>query len=149
MKLDKAKQELRSKEDAFQKLEETLHNLEAKAKGKDLLCRNQQEKLSELEGQTVSKTQLCRQLEKQLVQLSEGMKGKEEICWNLQQKVASQLNRVDFLYFQNESSNVWLPLAKVKELENKLKEREYAESIMLQNKVRAMKSVSLTQLRFK
>lgn len=114
MMLDKAKQELRSKEDAFQKLEETLHNLEAKAKGKDLLCRNQQEKLSELEGQTVSKTQLCRQLEKQLVQLSEGMKGKEEICWNLQQKV--------------------------KELENKLKEREYAESIMLQNKVKELEN---------
>lgn len=91
LKLDKAKQELRSKEEALKKLEENLHNSEGKAKGKDQLCRSQQEKVSELEGRLASKTQFCRQLEKQLLELADEMKEKEEICLNLQQKVAWQI----------------------------------------------------------
>lgn len=99
MKLDKAKQELRSKDNALWKLEENLRNFEGKAKGKDQICRIQQEKLSELEGHIVLKTQLCRQLEKQLLQLSEGANGKEETCLRLQQKVAVQMNYVGLICF--------------------------------------------------
>lgn len=98
LKLDKAKQELRSKDNAFWKLEENLRNFEGKAKGKDQICRIQQEKLSELEGKIALKTQLCRQLETQLLQLSEGVNGKEETCLSLQQKVAGQMNYVEFIY---------------------------------------------------
>nr|XP_024930280.2 kinesin-like protein KIN-14R isoform X1 [Ziziphus jujuba var. spinosa] len=106
--LDKVKQELRSKEDALCKLEETLHYLESKGKSKDQLFRTQQEKFIELQDQLDSKTKLCRQLEKQLLELSEETKGKEEICSSLQRKV--------------------------KELENKLIEHGYAESMLLQKK---------------
>lgn len=116
MKLDKAKQELRLKDDALRKLEENSNNLEGKAKSKDQLYRSQQEKVSELEGQIASKTELCRQLEKQF-QLSEGVKAKEEICLNLQQKVACQMYYVYFIYFpfviatKKMSSDIliWLP----------------------------------------
>lgn len=88
LKLDKAKQELRSKDDAMRKLEEGFQNVEGKAKVKDQLFKNQQEKVNELESQLASKTELCRQLEKQLLQLSEGKKEKEEICSDFQQKVS-------------------------------------------------------------
>ncbi|KAG7971959.1 hypothetical protein I3843_07G160600 [Carya illinoinensis] len=54
--LDKAKQEVRSKDNALWKLEENLRNFEGKAKGKDQICRFQQEKLSELEGKIALKT---------------------------------------------------------------------------------------------
>ncbi|XP_059460416.1 kinesin-like protein KIN-14R isoform X1 [Corylus avellana] len=114
MMLDKAKQELRLKDDALRKLEENSNNLEGKAKSKDQLYRSQQEKVSELEGQIASKTELCRQLEKQFFQLSEGVKAKEEICFNLQQKV--------------------------KELENKLKGQEHAESMTLQHKMKELEN---------
>ncbi|XP_048226914.1 kinesin-like protein KIN-14R isoform X2 [Ricinus communis] len=114
MMLDKAKQELRSKDDVMYKLEENFQNLEGKAKSKDQLCKNQQEKTNELERQLAMKTELCGKLENQLLQLSQGMKGKEEICTNFQQKV--------------------------KELENKLKEREQAESVNLQYKVNELEN---------
>ncbi|KAL4595477.1 hypothetical protein ACB092_12G093900 [Castanea dentata] len=115
MMLDKAKQELRSKEEALKKLEENLHNSEGRAKDKDQLCRSQQEKVSELEGRLASKTQFCRQLEKQLLELADGMKEKEEICFNLQQKV--------------------------KELENKLKEQEHTKPMTLQHKVKELENI--------
>lgn len=99
LKLEKSKQELRSKDDALHKLEENYQNLEAKAKGKDQLLKNQQGKVNELESQLESKTELIRQLEKQLLQLSEGMKGKEETCSNVQQKVALQICDFDIIFF--------------------------------------------------
>ncbi|KAG6705131.1 hypothetical protein I3842_07G166200 [Carya illinoinensis] len=114
--LDKAKQEVRSKDNALWKLEENLRNFEGKAKGKDQICRFQQEKLSELEGKIALKTQLCKQLEKQLLQLSEGVNGKEETCLSLQQKV--------------------------KELENKLRAHEHAQSTTLQHKVLLIEAIS-------
>lgn len=87
LKLDKAKQELRLKDEALRKSEENYHNLEGKAKGRDQLCKIQEEKLNELKDQLASKTELCRQLERQLLQLSERMMEKEEICSNFQLKV--------------------------------------------------------------
>jgi hypothetical protein len=43
--LERAKQELRLKDDSLRKLEENLQNLESKAKGKEQLCKNLQEKV--------------------------------------------------------------------------------------------------------
>ncbi|KAK2659962.1 hypothetical protein Ddye_006495 [Dipteronia dyeriana] len=116
--LEKTKQELRSKDDALQKLEENVLNLECKAKGKDQLCKNQQGKVNELESQLESKTELCRLLGKQLLQHSEGMKGKDEICSNFQRKVKELENRLKECE-QAES----VTQHKFKELENTLKER--------------------------
>ncbi|KAL5844528.1 hypothetical protein ACOSQ3_010582 [Xanthoceras sorbifolium] len=130
--LEKAKQELRSKDDALHKLEENVLNLECKAKGKDQLCKNQQGTVNELESQLESKTELCRLLEKQLLQLSERMKGKEEICSNFQRKVKELENRL-MEREQSESMTQY----KVKELENTLKERTQefeVHSGMLQQK---------------
>ncbi|XP_041018654.1 kinesin-like protein KIN-14R isoform X1 [Juglans microcarpa x Juglans regia] len=120
--LDKAKQELRSKDNAFWKLEENLRNFEGKAKGKDQICRIQQEKLSELEEKIALKTQLCSQLEKQLLQLSEGVNGKEETCLSLQQKVKELENKLR-AHEHAESTTLQHKVCQVKELENKLKER--------------------------
>ena len=94
MKLDKAKQELRSKDDALRKSEENFHNLEGKAKGRDQLSKIQEEKLNELEDQLASKEELYRQLEWQLLKLSERMMEKEEICSNFQLKVDCQSNNL-------------------------------------------------------
>ncbi|PPS10363.1 hypothetical protein GOBAR_AA10290 [Gossypium barbadense] len=57
--LDKAKQELKSKDDALRKSVENFHNLEDKAEGKDQLCNAKEEKPNELENQLSSKTELC------------------------------------------------------------------------------------------
>ncbi|XVF64919.1 hypothetical protein PTKIN_Ptkin09bG0205200 [Pterospermum kingtungense] len=113
--LDKAKQDLRSKDDALRKSDENFHNLEGKAKGRDQLCKIQEEKLNEVEGQLASKAELCRQLERQLLQLSERMAEKEEICSNFQ--------------------------FKVEELEDRLKEREQTASLTLQRKVKEVESI--------
>ncbi|KAK3231093.1 hypothetical protein Dsin_002974 [Dipteronia sinensis] len=121
--LEKTKQELRSKDDVLQRLEENVLNLECKAKGKDQLCKNQQGKVNELESQ----------LEKQLLQHSEGMKGKDEICSNFQRKVKELENR---LKEREQAESV--TQHKVKELENTLKEktREFEfQSGMLQQKI--------------
>lgn len=91
LKLDKAKQELKSKDDALRKSVENFHNLEDKAKAKGQLCKTQEEKLNELENQLSSKAELCKQLERQLWQLSERMMEKEEICSNSQLKVDCHL----------------------------------------------------------
>ncbi|KAG6705133.1 hypothetical protein I3842_07G166200 [Carya illinoinensis] len=135
--LDKAKQEVRSKDNALWKLEENLRNFEGKAKGKDQICRFQQEKLSELEGKIALKTQLCKQLEKQLLQLSEGVNGKEETCLSLQQKVKELENKLR-AHEHAQSTTLQHKVCQVKELENKLKERTQEferHSAMLNQKV--------------
>ncbi|KAH9690260.1 kinesin-like protein KIN-14R [Citrus sinensis] len=135
MMLEKTKQEVGSKDDVIQKLEENFQNLEVKAKGNVQLCKNQQEKINELESQLESKTQLCRQLEKQLLQVSEGMKGKEEICSNVQRKVKELENK---LKEHDQSENVTALHHKVRELENRLKARTQefeVHSGMLQQKI--------------
>ncbi|XWS24001.1 hypothetical protein CRYUN_Cryun28dG0063700 [Craigia yunnanensis] len=113
--LDKARQELRSKDDALRKSEENFHNLEGKAKGRDQLSKIQEEKLNELKDRLASKEELYRQLESQLLQLSERMMEKEEICSNFQ--------------------------LKVEELGNKLKEREQFASLILQRKVKELEGI--------
>ncbi|KAF3447269.1 hypothetical protein FNV43_RR12449 [Rhamnella rubrinervis] len=161
--LDKSKQELKSKEDALCKLEETLHNLEGKVKSKDQLFRSQQEIVIELETQFDSKKKLCRQLEKQLLELSEETKGKEEICLNFQQKVKDLENKltehecVESMNLQKKAIQVEhenklmrdrvqefehqsvILKQKVKDLENKLKMKEDSKDIqLLQQKIREL-----------
>ncbi|KDP41503.1 hypothetical protein JCGZ_15910 [Jatropha curcas] len=139
MTLDKAKQELKSKDDAMRKLQEDFHILEVKAKGKDQCYRNQQEKINELESQLAMKTELCEKLENRLLQFSEGMKGKEEICTNFQQKVEELVNKLKE-YEQAESMNLQY---QVKELENRLKERSQGfelHSSILQQKIRELEN---------
>ncbi|XP_061988594.1 kinesin-like protein KIN-14R [Rosa rugosa] len=107
---DKLKQELRSKEDAFRKLEENFQNLEGKAKGDYQMCRSQQDKINELEKQIALKIDFSRRLEHQLLEANE----KAEASLDLQKKV--------------------------KELENKQKEREHAYPTILQNKVKDLEN---------
>ncbi|KAD4584676.1 hypothetical protein R6Q59_036491 [Mikania micrantha] len=85
--LDKAKQDLRSKDEALKKLEESYQSLEAKMKYKDQVHKNQQEKLDDLAGQLEFKTQLCKQLEKHTSQLSDEVKENKYICSDLQKKI--------------------------------------------------------------
>jgi len=71
----------------LRKLEESLQNIESKAKGKDNIHKNLQEKIKELEGLIELKTSMQNQSEKQVSQLCEKLKGKEETCCTLQHKV--------------------------------------------------------------
>ncbi|KAJ8747981.1 hypothetical protein K2173_013119 [Erythroxylum novogranatense] len=134
---EKAKQELRCKDDAMRKLEDSFQNLEGKAKGKDQICRNQQEKIDELENLLASRTELCRHLDKQLSQLSEEMRGKEEICSNFQHKVKELENK---LKEQKQAKSMNLQY-KVKELENRERSKEFElHSRILQQKVRELEN---------
>ncbi|CAB4267316.1 unnamed protein product [Prunus armeniaca] len=135
--LDKLKQELRFKDDALQKLEESFQNLEGKAKEECQLSRSQQERINELEDHIAVKIDLCRRLENQLLKLSEEANGKSETCLNLQKKVKdledklNEQEHVDSMILQN----------KVKELENKLKERTQEfehHSAIVQGKVQEL-----------
>ncbi|KAK1581632.1 hypothetical protein Q3G72_007552 [Acer saccharum] len=121
--LEKTKQELRSKDDALQKLEENVLNLKCKAKSKDQLCKNQQGKVNELESQLESKTELCKLLEKQLLQHSERMKGEDEICSNFQRKVNELENRLKERKQAEYVTQHKVSAKNVKELENTLKGR--------------------------
>ena len=87
LKLDKARQESKSKDESLRKLEESLQHLEGKARGKEQIYKNQQEKIKELEGQLELKTTLHGQSDKQISQLFERLKGKDEACSSLQHKV--------------------------------------------------------------
>ncbi|KAJ9560585.1 hypothetical protein OSB04_005745 [Centaurea solstitialis] len=92
--LDKAKQDLKSKDEALKKLEENHQSLEVKAKCKDQMQKGQQEKLDDLAGQLELKAQLCKQLEKQTSQLSDEVKEKQDACLILQKKVMEVENKL-------------------------------------------------------
>ncbi|XXG49107.1 hypothetical protein AAC387_Pa02g3376 [Persea americana] len=134
--LDKARQESRQKEESIRKLEETCQNLENKLRSKDQIGRNQQEKVKELEGQLELKMELQNQSERQLLQLSEKLKGREEMCMHLQQKVKELENRTKE---QQHSESIMMQL-KVKELENKLKEQHHSETLILQQKIKDLEN---------
>ncbi|OUZ99765.1 Kinesin [Macleaya cordata] len=145
MMLDKARQESKSKDESLRKLEENIQNLEAKARTKDQLCKNQQEKVKELEGQLDSKMEVHNQWEQQVWQLNEKLKGREETCIGLQHKVAIQMNNLSFSFsLDNQQyfdvSSLLIYLFKVKELENKVKEREQLESLAYQQKVKELEN---------
>lgn len=145
MKLDKVKQECRSKDEFLRESRENFQYLEDKFKAKDQICRSQQENLKEVGRQLESKTELCKQMEKQFLQLSQGMRDKEDICSSLQQQVGLQeemlfplvilpytyLNLIDYLIS-----------AKVNELQDKLRECEEVGSKTLQHKVFAARTRS-------
>lgn len=102
LKLDKARQECRTKDESLKKLEDSLHSFESKAKGKDQFYKNQQEKIKELESQLELKTSLHSQSEKQVFHLSERLKGNNETCTCLQQKVGFyEVKWLMFLFADN------------------------------------------------
>ncbi|KAM3342745.1 hypothetical protein P3S68_027711 [Capsicum galapagoense] len=85
--LDKARQEAKSKDKFFKKLDESLQNLESKVKGTEYVNKTQQDKIKELESRVNLKISLHGQSKKQLSHLSEKLKGGEETCATLQQKL--------------------------------------------------------------
>ncbi|CAH8337270.1 unnamed protein product [Eruca vesicaria subsp. sativa] len=126
--VEKARQENRSKDETIKKLEENVHNLEGKNKGRDHSQRSLQEKNKELESQLES---LHNQSEKQHAQLVERLKSRDETCTNLQQKV----KEVECKLRERQQSDSAAQHQKVKDLENKLKESE-GNSLLLQQKVK-------------
>ncbi|KAL2551316.1 Di-glucose binding protein with Kinesin motor domain [Forsythia ovata] len=134
MMLDKARQEYRSKDESLKTLEESLQNLENKAKGKDQIYKNQLNKIKELEGHLELKTSLHGQSEKQVSHLSERLKGKEETCDRLQQKVVDLENKLKDLKELKSAAYQ----EKVNDLEKQLKEQVQdaeSRSVILQYKV--------------
>ncbi|XP_058069432.1 kinesin-like protein KIN-14R [Magnolia sinica] len=129
--LEKARQESRYKDESIRKLEERNLNLENKLRSEDQFIRNQQEKIKDLEGQIELKMDLQSQSERQFGQVSEKLKRKEEMCFSLQHKVKELENRMKE---QQHSESIILQ-QKVKEVENKLKEQQHSESIILQQKI--------------
>ncbi|KAL6847623.1 hypothetical protein ACP4OV_022649 [Aristida adscensionis] len=115
--LERAKQEVRLKDDSFKRLEENIQTLETRAKGKEQLCKNLQEKVKELEGKLDAKLHSQITSEKQQHQLSGKLKEKEEICSTLQQKL------------EQSDSEVAVLRQTIKELELKLKEQEDQRSV--------------------
>ncbi|KAE8704943.1 Detected protein of confused Function [Hibiscus syriacus] len=156
--LEKARQESRSKDESLRKLEESLQNLESKARGKTKFTK-QHEKIKEVEGQLELKTSMHNQSEQQVLQLSYRLKGKEEICAALllkakeletklkerqqsdsacyQQKVKDLENKLKEQVQESDSNSLALQL-KIKELERKLKEQENPESILLHQKIKEL-----------
>lgn len=137
--LEKARQDSRSKDESLRKLEENLQNLENRAKYKDQTYKNQQEKVKELEGQVSLKSNLHDQSDKQASQLLERLKGREELCSTLQIKVKELENRLR----DRQQSESAIFQQKVKDIENKLKEQEReseSHSISLQHKVKELES---------
>ncbi|KAI3685800.1 hypothetical protein L6452_35058 [Arctium lappa] len=131
--LDKAKQDLKFKDEALKKLEENHQSLEVKAKCKDQLQKGQQEKLDDLAGQLELKAQLCKQLEKQTSQLSDEVKEKQDICLILQKKVMEVENKL-----KERTQMFELKLSaseeKIKKLENRLERQDdHSGSQMLPN----------------
>lgn len=128
LKVEKARQESRSKDESIKKLEENIQNLEGKNKGRDHSYRSLQEKNKELQTQL---DLLNSQSEKQNAQLQERFKSRDDICSNLQQKVRS----LSLLLLSISSVTIlWLIMTvnitplKVKELEYKLRERHQSDS---------------------
>ncbi|GJN30066.1 hypothetical protein PR202_gb18344 [Eleusine coracana subsp. coracana] len=124
--LERAKQEVRLKEDSLRKHEETIQNLDTRAKGKEQLCKNLQEKVKELEGQLDSKMQSHITSEKQQRQLSGKLKEKEDLCTALRQKILELESKLK----QPSQSDCEVAVLKqsIKELELKLEEQEHLRS---------------------
>ncbi|XP_040378751.1 kinesin-like protein KIN-14E [Oryza brachyantha] len=125
--LERARQEVRLKDDSLRKLEDNCQSLENKAKGKEQLYKNLQEKVKELENQLDSKMHSQITSEKQQNQLSGKLKETEEMCATLQQKIA-ELERKLKLQQQSESEVAVLKQTIV-ELEIRLREQEDQRSV--------------------
>ncbi|XP_062209600.1 kinesin-like protein KIN-14E [Phragmites australis] len=126
--LERAKQDVRLKDDSLRKLEENFQNLETRAKGKEQLCKNLQEKVKDLEGQLDSKMHSQTASEKQQRQLSGKLKEKEEMCTALQQKIVD----LECKLRQPHQSDSEVAVLKqtIKELELELKEQEHQRSVV-------------------
>ncbi|KAL3527570.1 hypothetical protein ACH5RR_012226 [Cinchona calisaya] len=147
--LDKSKQESRSKDESIRKLEESLQNIETKAKGKDVILKNIQDKIKELESQLESNTSALFQSEKQAANLSERLKGKDETCTSLQEKVVElqkklrEQGQLESISYEKEVNDLEFKLKELKDLEFKLKEEvkiSDSHSVILQHKVEELES---------
>lgn len=141
--VDKVKQECRTKEESIRKLEESLQNVESKARGRDIISKNQQDKIKDLENQIESKAFLHLQSEKQVSNLAEKLKAREETCTSLQEMVFFNLGfpkllqcyQFNYQFFQNSYSKNISCLLKVMELEKKLMEQGQFEAAAYEKKV--------------
>ncbi|KAI7736686.1 hypothetical protein M8C21_012222, partial [Ambrosia artemisiifolia] len=138
MTLDKAKQELRLKDESLRKLEESLQNVEGKIKGKDQVHKNHMEKIKELESQIEFKKGLHSQLEKQVSVLSDKLRAKEESNNGLQQRVVKEL---ESKLTEQEQLGARTYQQKVRDLEDKLKEQvkeSKSYTLTLQDKIKEL-----------
>ncbi|XP_047315593.1 kinesin-like protein KIN-14R isoform X2 [Impatiens glandulifera] len=110
--LDKAKQDLRIKEEVVRKLEENRLNVENMSRGKERVQKCQQEKIKELEAQIELKIALQNQSEKHATHLFDSLRDREELCSDLQHKIK---------VLEKSDSDTKL---QVRDLENKLKDQE-------------------------
>ncbi|GLJ13213.1 hypothetical protein SUGI_0207810 [Cryptomeria japonica] len=85
---EKAKQEVRMKDDMIKMMEENTQNMEANLKGREQLCRTLHDTVKELEEQleTMHKEHQ-EQLDKENMQYLEKLNEREQICINLEEKV--------------------------------------------------------------
>ncbi|KAL0913096.1 hypothetical protein M5K25_016528 [Dendrobium thyrsiflorum] len=127
-KIDKLKQECKSKDESLRKLEENFQNSESKVRGKEQMCRSLQEENKELEVQLESKMELQSFSERQNLQLSEKLKATEETCVALQHKVKLLEHKLK----ENEHSEALILQQKINELDLKLKEHQRLELIAQQ-----------------
>ncbi|KAI3736536.1 hypothetical protein L2E82_26370 [Cichorium intybus] len=118
--LDKAKQDLKLKDEALKKLEESHLNLEVKIKCKDQMYKSQQD---EVAGQLELKAHFYKQLEKKTSQLSDQVKEKETACLTLRRKVVEAEKKLKEItqMFQCELLTC---KEKIKELEKRLERQD-------------------------
>ncbi|XP_042393558.1 kinesin-like protein KIN-14E isoform X2 [Zingiber officinale] len=137
--LDKVRQESRTKDESLRKFEENCQHLENKLKEKEQQCRMLQEKNKDVASQLNSNAEIQSQLDRKQCQLMEKLNGKEEESMMLRQKVWFRLNNKKITVFSAKKTS---PINKInfcclqiKDMEQRLKERQQIESVSLQEKV--------------
>uniref|UniRef100_A0A0D9VNL2 Kinesin-like protein n=1 Tax=Leersia perrieri TaxID=77586 RepID=A0A0D9VNL2_9ORYZ len=122
--LERAKQEVKLKDDSLRKLEDNCQNIN-KAKGKEQLCKSLQEKVKELESQLDSKMHSQITSEKQQNQLSGKLKEKDEMLKEQEhQRSVAELKAVELgqELLETQRTEGMLQI-KLRDLENNLQER--------------------------
>ncbi|KAG1354542.1 Kinesin-like protein KIN-14E [Cocos nucifera] len=122
----------------LQKIKQMLDKVRQESRSKDESLRKLEENCQNLENKIKGKEQLCRNLqekvelqslsEKQHWQLAEKLKVKEESCISLQQKV----KELEYKLKDQQYSESMILQQKAKELECKLKEQLYSESVAVE-----------------
>lgn len=144
--LDKAKQDLRLKDEAIKKLEENYQSLEVKIKCKDQMHKSQQDQVDDVTGQLELKAQLCKQLEKQTSQLSDEVKEKQDMCSTLQKRVIELENKLKerTQMFEHKLS---ISEEKIKKLEYMLERQDgQVDSQMLNQKIKEFEEKPMQQV---
>nr|GEX34668.1 kinesin-like protein KIN-14R [Tanacetum cinerariifolium] len=145
--LDKAKQDLRLKDEAIKKLEGNYQSLEVKIKCKDQMHKSQQDQVDDVTGQLELKAQLCKQLEKQTSQLSDEVKEKQDMCSTLQKRVIELENKLKekTQMFEHKLS---ISEDKIKKLEYMLERQDgQVDSQMLNQKIKESEEKPMLQVK--